>query len=185
MGDLTERSEVVKLTKNPTPRTRLALRCGASAADQPCMRHWLSLALLLAALGGCGDAPTPEQEVRAALGALEAAAESGDVAAFAELVSAAYTDPYGHDREKLRAFVAFHVMQSGRGREVIVRVRDVNFTDPARAVVTLAVGLAGARGARGLGAEVYAVDIDLVREEDDAWRVTFAQWRPAPAAELL
>jgi hypothetical protein len=142
------------------------------------------LALLLAALFGCGEAPTPEQEVRAVLDALEAAAEGGDASAFADLVSAAYSDPYGHDRERLRAFVAFHVMQSGRGREVIVRVRDVTFTDPARAVVTLAVGLAGAQGARGLGAEVYAVDMDLVRE-DDAWRVSWAQWRQAPAADLL
>jgi hypothetical protein len=141
----------------------------------------LALALLL----GCGAALTPEEEVRAALAALEAAAENGDVSAFADGVSADYTDPYGHDREKLRAFVAFHVMQSGRGREVILRVRDVSFTDPGRAVVALAVGLAGARGARGLGAEVYAVDLDLVREADQVWRVSFAQWRPAPAAELL
>jgi hypothetical protein len=140
--------------------------------------------LLLAALAACGAAPTPEDEVRAALAALEAAAERGAVSDFAEWVSASYSDPYGHDREKLRAFVAFHVMQSGRGREVVVRVRDVAFTDPARAVVALHVGFAGARGAQGLGAEVYAVDLDLARE-DDAWRVTFAQWRQAPPAELL
>ena len=118
------------------------------------------------------------------LAALEAAAEGGRAGDFADLVSARYEDPYGHDREKLRGFVAFHVMQSGRGRELIVRVRDVSFTDEARAVVTLAVGLAGAQGPRGLGAEVYAVDMDLVREHD-AWRVTFAQWRAAPAADLL
>jgi hypothetical protein len=75
-------------------------------------------------------------------------------------------------------------MQSGRGREVIVRVREVVFTDAARAVVTLSVGLAGARGAAGLGAEVYAVDLDVIRE-DDAWRISFAQWRRAPPGELL
>jgi uncharacterized protein (TIGR02246 family) len=142
------------------------------------------LVLLVAAIFGCGAAATPEEEVRAVLAALEAASESGDLSAFADRVSASYSDPYGHDREKLRAFVAFHVMQSGRGREVIVRVRDVAFTDPARAVVTLTVGLAGARGSRGLGADVYAVDMDVVRE-DDAWRVAFAQWHRAPASDLL
>jgi hypothetical protein len=138
--------------------------------------------LLLAALGCGAPAATPEEEVRAALGALEAAA--GDASAFAELVSADYRDPYGHDREKLRAFVAFHVMRSGRGREVIVRVREVRIEPehPARAAVTLAVGLAGA-GSR-LAAEVYAVDMDLAREGDD-WRVSWAQWRPAPATDLL
>lgn len=141
--------------------------------------------LLLAALLGCGAPPaTPEQEVRAALAALEAAAEAGDAGAFTELVSADYQDPYGHDREKLRAFVAFQLMRSGRGRELIVRVRDVRIepSDPARAAVTLAVGLAGA-GAR-LGAEVYAVDMDLAREAD-AWRVSWAQWHATPATDLL
>ncbi len=151
-----------------------------------------ALALLLAAAlacVACGQTATPEDEVRAVLGALEAAAEAGDTGAFGDFVSAAYQDPYGHDREKLRAFVAFHVMRSGRGREVIVRVRDVRIEpgEPARAAVTLAVGLAGggsARGPGGLGAEVYAVDLDLLRE-DDAWRVSWAQWHAAPASDLL
>ena len=170
------------------------------------------LPLLVVAVLACGAAPSPEDEVRAVLAALEQAAEAGDAGAFAELVSAAYQDPYGHDREKLRAFVAFHVMRSGRGREVVVRVREVRIgpselqlrsptarcagPSPSllegscplpRAAVTLAVGLAGAgsrRGPGGLGAEVYAVDLDLVRE-DDAWRVVWAQWHAAPATDLL
>jgi hypothetical protein len=121
---------------------------------------------------------------RSVLAALEAAAERGDASAFAELVSPSYSDPYGHDRAGLKAFVAFEVMQSGRGREVVVRVRDVSFTDPARAVVELSVGFAGARGAAGLGAEVYVVDMDLLHE-DGGWRVSWAQWHPAPATDLL
>jgi hypothetical protein len=144
-----------------------------------------ALALLLLALFACAEEITPEQQVRAALATLEQAAERGDASAFADGVSAAYSDPYGHDREKLRAFVAFHVMQSGRGREVVVRVLDVTFTDESRAVVALALGLAGARGPGGLAAEVYAVDLDLVREDGDAWRVSWAQWRRAPATDLL
>jgi hypothetical protein len=157
----------------------LAVRARAPGARMRARAFLLALALL-----GCGAPPTPEEEVRAALGALEEAAERGDVSAFAALVSAAYTDPYGHDRERLRAFVAYHVMQSGRGREVIVRVRDVSFTDAARAVVALSVGFVGARGAAGPGAEVYAVDMDLVHEPE-GWRVSFAQWRAAPATDLL
>jgi hypothetical protein len=159
-------------------RLRLAARPPASGSRAGCV---VGLALATA-LFGCGEAPTPEQEVREVLEALEAAAEGGQAGDFAELVSASYADPYGHDREKLRAFVAFHVMQSGRGREVIVRVRDVQFPERERAAVTLAVGLAGA-GSR-LSAEVYAVDMDLAREHD-AWRISWAQWRAAPATDLL
>jgi hypothetical protein len=142
------------------------------------------VALVFAVGLGCDAPPTPEQEVRAVLDALEAAAERGDASAFAELVSPAYSDPYGHDRDGLRAFVAFQVMRSGRGREVIVRVRDVSFPEPERAVVALSVGFAGARGNLGLGAEAYAVDLDVLRE-GDAWRVSWAQWHPTPAMDLL
>jgi hypothetical protein len=173
----------VNLTKGRGPCTSGSARPAVRPIGWG-MKRSIAAALIVAALLGCGQAPTPEEEVRAVLGALEAAAESGDVSGFAELVSASYSDPYGHDREKLRAFVAYHVMQSGRGREVIVRVREVVFTDAARAVVTLTVGLAGARGAGGLGAEVYAVDLDVIRE-DEAWRISFAQWRAAPPADLL
>lgn len=142
----------------------------------------LSLAAMLVACGG--SAGSPEDQVRAALAAIEAAAEAGDASAFSELVSERYEDPYGHDREKLRAFMALHVMRSGRGREVVVRVRDVHIEpgSPDQAAVTLALGLAGA-GSR-LSAQVYAVDVDFVREAGD-WRVAWAQWRAAPASDLL
>jgi hypothetical protein len=145
---------------------------------------WLALGLVLGLLSCGAPELSPEAEVRETLAALESAAEAGDASAFSELVSAAYEDPYGHDREKLRAFMAFHVMRSGRGREVVVRVREIHIepSDEAHAVVTLSVGLMGS-GAR-LAADVYAVDMDLVRE-DEAWRVAWAQWRSAPASDLL
>ena len=146
------------------------------------MKSRFIAALLLAAALGCREAPTPEQEVRSVLAALETAAEAGQAGDFSDLVSARYEDAEGHDRERLRAFVAFHVMQSGRGRELIVRVRDLRFPEPERASVTLAVGLAGA-GSR-FSADVYAVDMDLARE-DDGWRVAWAQWHPTPATDLL
>src|SRR5262245_42021853 len=134
-SDSTRNEPSVRATGSPAPRpgrkgyrrarSGSTLPFCAGPADTASVTSRTSLPLRVVAVLACGAAQSPEDEVRAALAALEQAAEAGDAGAFAELVSAAYQDPYGHDREKLRAFVAFHVMRSGRGREVVVRVREV------------------------------------------------------------
>jgi hypothetical protein len=147
-------------------------------------RRAAGLALSAALLAGaCAEPATPEAQVRAALAELETAAEAGDVGAFDDLVSATYQDGYGHDKRQLADFVRFHVLRHPRGREVILRVRDVQLTSESTASVMLHAGFAGA-GQSTLGADAYALDVDLALE-DDAWRVTWAQWRPAAPAELL
>ena len=140
----------------------------------------LCCALLASA---CSEPETPESQVRAALSALEAAAREGDVGAFGELVSASYRDDTGNDKRMLADTVRFHVLAHPRGRAVILRVRDVQLTSGTTASVVAHAGFAGA-GQDALHADAYALDIDLALE-DDAWRVTWARWRPAAPAELL
>lgn len=152
---------------------------------RPCARataRALLLGLLLG-LASCSEPETPESQVRAALAAIEAAAEAGDVSALRELVSEAYQDGYGHDKQRLADMVRFHVLRHPRGREVIVRVRDVRLTSEATASVMAHAGFAGA-GQAALRADAYAIDLDLARE-DGAWRVVWAQWRRVAPAELL
>jgi hypothetical protein len=143
---------------------------------------WLAATLAATALG-CAEPETPESRVRAALAEIEAAAEAGDVGAFGELVSDAYRDGYGHDKRALADYVRFHVLRHPRGREVILRVRDIQLTSETTASVMAHAGFAGA-GQDALRADAYALDLDLALE-DDAWRVTWAQWRPVAPAELL
>jgi hypothetical protein len=157
------------------------------AARPPAARELtlLALAALAAALlaASCAEPETPEARVRATLAALETAAEQGDVGAFADSISASYQDPYGHDKSRLGDYVRMHVLRHPRGREVIVRVRSVQLTSETTASVMVHAGLAGA-GDGSLHADAYALDLDLALE-DDAWRVTWAQWRPVAPAELL
>jgi hypothetical protein len=143
---------------------------------------YLVLAAGLLAVG-CAETETPEAQVRAALAELEAASEAGDVGAFDDLVSATYQDGYGHDKQQLADFVRFHVLRHPRGREVILRVRDVQLTSPSTASVVAHAGFAGV-GESTLHADAYALDLDFALEGDE-WRVTWAQWRPAAPAELL
>jgi len=148
------------------------------------LRRALTAAALAISLAlGCREAETPESQVRAALAAIEVAAEAGDVGAFDDLVSPHYRDDFGHDKRALADYVRFHVLAHPRGREVILRVRDVHLTSESTASVVAHAGFAGA-GEGALHADAYAIDLDFALE-DDAWRVTFAQWRPAAPAELL
>ena len=143
----------------------------------------LNCALLALALAGCSEPETPESRVRAALAEFETAAEEGDVGAFRELISEQYKDAFGNDKQALADYVRFHVLSHPRGREVILRVRDVQFTSETTASVMLHAGFVGA-GESALHADAYAIDLDLALE-DDAWRVSWAQWKPAAPAELL
>lgn len=121
--------------------------------------------------------------MHAALAAIEAAAEQGDVGAFDELVSESYQDAHGHDKRQLTDTLRIHVLRHPRGREVILRIRDLRLTSASTASVVAHAGLAGA-GESTLRADAYALDLDFALE-DDVWRVTWAQWRPAAPAELL
>jgi hypothetical protein len=148
-------------------------------------RFLYAIALPLALLGpACGDPETPEGRVRAVLDAIERAAEEGDLAAFKEHVSEAYSDEMGHDRRELMAYLTFHVMGRSR-RHVLLRVQRVDLRSDTHAEVSAAAGLMGSRArAQGLSADVYHVDLDLALEGDD-WRIVWAQWWPTEPAELL
>jgi hypothetical protein len=151
------------------------------------MRAHLAFVLLLAALAAltaCADPPaTPEDAVRSALAEIEAAAEAGDVGAFKQVVSERYEDPLGHDKQRLMAFLTFHVLRNQRGREVLLRVRDLQIVQEGRAAVVIHVGLAGSGGSM-LRANVYEVALTSAREDED-WRLTWAEWQVAPPAALL
>jgi len=150
-----------------------------------CLRRVSAMAAIGAALtcAACSEPETPESRVRAALAEFERAAEEGDVGAFDDFVSASYQDAYGNDKQRLADFVRLHVLSYPRGREVILRVRDVQLTSPSTASVMAHAGFAGA-GESTLHADAYALDLDFALE-DDEWRVTWAQWRPVAPAELL
>jgi len=151
--------------------------------NRPLAAGFVLAAACAGLLAACADPDRPEAQVRAALTQLEAAGEAGDVGAFSELVSDAYQDALGHDKQQLRDFVRFQVLRNPGGREVLLRVRSIQLTSAATASVMLHAGLA-ASGDGTIRGDAYAIDLDLARE-GDVWRVTWAQWKPAAPAELL
>ena len=133
--------------------------------------------VLLLGFGCGGDPASPEAQVRAALDALEQAAEAGDAAA-----------PSLHlDEVMIRSRIEAQCAECEHGCRLAARTANQGAKpcrEPGKAEVTLHAGLAG-RGQARLRADVYKLDLDLEEEDSGLWRVVWAQWRPAPAADLL
>jgi len=142
----------------------------------------------LATLLACsGDSTTPEEQVRTALAAIEAAAEARDVGELKEHVSEAYADARGQDKRAVSGLAAFHFMRN-QSVHLLTLVRDVELPTPGEARATALVAMAGRpipgpEALAGLRADLYRFELEL-REEDGAWRVTGADWAPAAAEEF-
>jgi hypothetical protein len=148
-----------------------------------------SICGLAMALACGGDPLSPEEQVRTVIGAMEEAAEEGDVSAFKAIVSESYEDHYGHDKRSLAAYVTFHVMRNAN-RHVYTRIRSVEIREAGRAEVTLVAAITGSVVSgpdelAGLHADVYKIDMDLDDEGDGDWRLVWAQWRSTTPTDLL
>ena len=138
----------------------------------------ISLGLLLA---GCGEAGTPEDEIRAVVRGAEEAAEARDAAALLDLVAADYRDGRGYRAEEIRRLVRGYLV-THQSIRLLTRIEEIDIkgTDVARLRVT--VGMLGRESGSGsawdLAADVYEFDLSLARE-DGEWLVTRAEWRRA------
>jgi hypothetical protein len=142
--------------------------------------------MALIALACGGEPRTPEERVRATLAALEAAAEARDVGAMKEHVSESYRDAHGNDRSAIAGVVAMHFMQN-QSVHLLVRTIDVA-VDPPAATASVLVAMAGtpipsADALPLVRADLHRFDFEL-REEDGAWRIAGAAWRPASAEDF-
>ena len=143
----------------------------------------LALALGLLLAPSCArEATTPEQRVRAVLAALEEGAQQRDAGAMKEHVSEAYSDAQGNDQRAIAQLVAFHLLRN-QSVYLLTRVRSVEVAAPGEARAEVLVAMAGRKiegpeALLALRADLYRFDLGLA-EEDGAWRVRTAQWRPA------
>jgi hypothetical protein len=148
-----------------------------------------SICLLTVALACGGDPQSPEEQVRAVIGAIEQAAEEGDVSAFKAAISESYQDARGFDKRDLAAYVTFHVLRHTH-RRFFARVRSIDIRDGGRAEVVVVAAISGQEVSgleelAGLNADVYKIDLDLDDEGDGDWRVVWAQWRRTAPTDLL
>lgn len=134
-------------------------------------------------LACASDATSPEERVRAVLADLEEAAGRKNAPAMREHVSEGYADAQGNDKRAIAQLVAFHLLRN-QSVYLLTRVQSIEIepAGEARADVLVAMAgtpIAGPEALRGLRADLYRFDLRLGEEQDGAWRVRSAQWRPA------
>ena len=135
----------------------------------------------------CWNPDAPEERVRAALTALEAAAQARDVGAMKQLLSASYHDAQGNDRRTVLGLATAHFLRN-KSVYILSRISSVEIPEPGFARAEAFVALAGtpirdAFELPGIHADLYRFDVRL-GDEHGEWRVISAAWQPATAEDF-
>lgn len=137
--------------------------------------RWLPVFFILLMVAACSR-PPPEQQLREAIGEIEAAIEERDVSGLRSWLADDFIGPDGMDREAAARLARVMFM---RHRDVgaTVAIREVD-TPGDHATVRLEAVLTGGAG-RALpdAARVYTVRTGW-RYESGEWRMTSAEWSP-------
>jgi hypothetical protein len=137
----------------------------------------------LLALAGCGNANSPEQQVREVIGQLEAAVEARDVSALMEHISEDYRDPNGSGPQEASRYARGYFI-ANQSIHLLTRIETLEFPSDGEARAKVLVGMVGQdadnnaddAGKWDLAADLYQFKIAL-RREDGEWQVTFAEWQ--------
>ena len=129
-------------------------------------------------LAGCGDADSPEQQVRDVIGQMELAAEARDVGDLMEHLSEDYRDPNGLGPQEAARYARGYFI-ANQSIHLLTRVEEIEFPTEGEARAKVLVGMVGrdadAAGKWDLAADLYEFNVAL-RRENEEWKVSFAEW---------
>ena len=141
----------------------------------------LSRVLLLTAavmLTACGDADSPEQQVRRVIDEMEAAAEARDVSELVQHLSDEYRDANGMTPQDAVRYARGYFV-ANQSIHLLTRIEQIEFPLPDEARARVLVGMVGrdadAAGNWDLAADLYVFKLAL-RQEGGDWKVSFAEW---------
>jgi hypothetical protein len=122
-----------------------------------------------------GPAGSPQDALRDWLAGAEAAAEAKDRDALVGLISPAYVDARGHDRDAIdRMFRVYFLRQRDVG--LLTDIKEIALSGDSAATMTVTVGMAGTNsGTLGFSASAYRFELDL-EVHDDEWMLIGARW---------
>jgi hypothetical protein len=133
----------------------------------------MAAVLLLAA---CGEPPTaPEEELRAWVEAGVEAAENKQRRALVDMMSSAYTDSRGNERDDVDKLLRAYFFRQDR-IALLPRIEDITVYDDTAAKIVMTVGMAGTNdGVLGFSADAYRFAFELEKDAGE-WQLISARW---------
>ena len=132
-----------------------------------------AVALLLAA---CGEPPTaPEEELRSWVVTGVTAAEAKERRRLVGMISPAYADARGNDRNAVENILRAYFMRMNNV-ELVTSIEEIEIIGDTAAEVVVKVAMAGTHdGVLGFSADAYRFAFELQRDGDD-WQLIAARW---------
>lgn len=136
----------------------------------------LAAILMLSTIAGCGDdAEGPEDQLRAWIDHVHAAAEAKDRGEIIDRISPSYVDARGNSRDDIENMLRVYFLRQNR-IAVIPNVDEVEIIDGSAAEVLVTVAMVGTNSsAFGVHADAYRFELELEADGDD-WKLISARW---------
>jgi hypothetical protein len=140
------------------------------------LRRGILAGILFALVSACSGPTTgPEEQLRDWLQRGVAAAEAKERRVLVGMISPAYADARGNDRDRvenlLRAY--FYRMNS---IELLTAIKEINVIGDSAAEILITVGMAGGHdGGLGFSADAYRFLLELEKSGSD-WQLLSARW---------
>ena len=132
------------------------------------------LIFLLASACGGSDEST-EDAIRAWVRDGHLAAEAKDRRALLDMISPAYVDARGNDREDIGNLMRFYFLRQNKV-VLISRVDEIEVFEDSAAKLVLQVGMAGSNdNVLGFSADAYRFEMELEQDGSD-WLLIAARW---------
>lgn len=138
-----------------------------------------AFALLVVALLGIsacgGPAAAPEQQVRQWLADAEDAAEAKERRRLISMISPAYADARGNDRDQVEDVLRVYFLRQNNVT-LITAIEKLQVFGGTAAQVEMTVGMAGSNdGVLGFSADAYRFRLELEKLDKD-WQLISARW---------
>ena len=138
----------------------------------------------------CSSKPdSPEEQLRRLISEAQVAAKGKKLDMFRRLISNQYADNSGRDKRAVLRILAYQFL-SNRSIHLFTRIKDIDFPQTGKAVVTMFVAMAGRpiaghKELLNVRADLHRFVITLIDENEGGWKAIESEWRRAQPKDFI